>query len=342
MPMAAKRALGGLRDRTEALFPGFCLAAVVAMAAQFVAEHSQAPAMLMALLFGMAVSFAHEQSDTVAPGIEFAAKSVLKIGIVLLGARISVDVVLALGWQTLALLTLALAATLTFGVVVGRAIGLSTNLSILTAGAVSICGASAALAISSVLPRNEQSEKQLFLTIVGVTTLSTVAMILYPAILSFVGAGDLMAGRVIGATIHDVAQVVGAGFSVSEPAGEVATIVKLVRVTLLAPTVILLALYFRQTDQAPADGKRPPIVPPFVAGFVIVALLNSFGFIPELLNAAAVLASKSALLVAIAAVGIKTNLRKITELGYAPISLMVLETAFIAIFCSIGFWVWAH
>ena len=335
--MSLTRGLDDLQSRLKELAPGFFVAMMVAMSAQFVAEHSQAPAMLMALLFGMAISFLSESDSHVKPGVEFSAKSILKFGIVLLGVRISADIVLGLGWQTLALLALALAATMTFGIILGRALGLSNRFSILTAGAVSICGASAALAISSVLPKTKNLEKQLFLTIVGVTTLSTVAMIIYPAALAYFGADDDLSGRVIGATIHDVAQVVGAGFSISDPAGEVATLVKLVRVTLLAPTVIIIALYFRQQQESEVSQAAPPIVPAFVVGFVILACLNSLGWVPAMVRDTIVVVSKAALLTAIAAVGIKTNLRDVTSLGYAPIMLMVCETIFIALFGAAGF-----
>ena len=268
--------------KIKILLPGLALACLVAMSAQFVAEHSQAPAMLMALLFGMAISFVYETDTSVRPGIEFTAHSILKFGIVLLGARISVEFVLALGWQSICLIVFALVATLLFGLIVGRLLGLSRNIAILTAGAVSICGASAALAISSVLPKNSDSEKQLFVTIIGVTGLSTVAMILYPALLAQFEVSETIAGQIIGATVHDVAQVVGAGFSISDTAGDKATLVKLMRVSLLAPTVIVIALIIRRQHKIDDHSlKRPPIIPIFVLGFIFLAGLNSFGLVPE-------------------------------------------------------------
>lgn len=331
MISAARLQVASYREQLKAWLPGVALAGLVAMSAQFVAEHSQAPAMLMALVFGMAISFVSHSNSDVQAGIEFSAKSILKIGIVLLGARISLDVVLTLGWQTLCLVGICLIATLCFGIILGRILGQSKQFSVLTAGAVAICGASAAIAISSVLPKSEESEKQLFITIVGVTVLSTVAMIVYPFILGHFGASDEFSGRMIGATIHDVAQVVGAGFSVSEPAGETATLVKLVRVSLLAPTVIIIALMFRkQTKECDPRQKSPPLLPPFIVGFICLATLNSGGYISEewatVLNAC----SKSALLLAIAAVGIKTRLQDLKVVGYAPIALLGLETLFIA------------
>ncbi len=320
------------------LTPGLALAGLVAMSAQFVAEHSQAPAMMMALLFGLVINFVHDADPKVGPGIEFGAKSVLKLGIILLGTRISVDAILLVGWQTFALVASGVFATMIFGLLVGRLFGIERPFAILTAGAVAICGASAALAISTVLPKTKDSEQQLFVTIIGVTTLSTVAMILYPALLSSIGVSDSISGRIIGAAIHDVAQVVGAGFSVSEQAGDTATLVKLLRVSLLAPTVIILSLTMRRRPRAEKNCEsKTPIIPLFVVGFFCLAFLNSLGLIPDPLQAPLSTASKAALLTAIAAVGVKTNLKQVATIGYAPIALMVLETVFIAFIATVGF-----
>lgn len=323
-------------EHARRVVPGLILCSLVAMAAQFVSDHTQSPAMLMALLFGMAISFLGETETSLTEGISFTAKSVLKIGIVLLGARISAEMMVALGWEIALLLVGGLVATMLLGYFLGKLFGQSTAFSILTAGAVSICGASAALAISSVLPRTDRSERQLSLTILGVTALSTVAMILYPVILGRLGYGDAHAGVFIGATIHDVAQVVGAGFSISEPAGEMATLVKLIRVTLLAPTVIVIALIYRSRVSTDGHGARPPILPHFVIGFLILAALNSFGFLSESVRDVIDLMSRAALLTAIAAVGVKTNLREIMAFGYMPVALIVAETIFLAIFAGMG------
>ena len=326
-------------EQARRIMPGVLLSGVVAMAAQFVSEHSQAPSMLMAILFGMAISFLSEEETTLRAGIDFTAKVVLKIGIVLLGVRISFETLLSLGWEVVALVALGLVATIGFGLAIGRLFGQSVRFSLLTAGAVSICGASAALAISSVLPNTERSERQLFLTIVGVTALSTVAMIVYPALLAQLGYNETVSGAFIGATIHDVAQVVGAGFSISEPAGDVATLVKLIRVTLLAPTVVIIALLFRKRGEPKDSGRKAPILPMFIIGFLTLATFNSMGWIGENVRDVTIILSKTALLTAIAAVGIKTNFREMLAFGYGPIALIVAETVFIAVFAGLGlFW----
>ncbi|MEN0002300.1 MAG: putative sulfate exporter family transporter, partial [Pseudomonadota bacterium] len=167
-------------------------------------------------------------------------------------------------------------------------------------------------------------------TVMGVTVLSTIAMILYPIIVNLLNLGDLAAGVFLGGTIHDVAQVVGAGFSVSESVGDTATLVKLIRVSLLAPVVIIAALLIRRFATPADGGERPPIIPMFVVGFLVLATLNSLGLIPVSIANALSEASRWLLLTAIAAVGMKTNLKKVLAVGGSAIALIITQTIFIA------------
>lgn len=317
-----------MAGRAKTYFPGVMVAVLVALAAQFVAEHHGAPAMLMALLFGIALNFLGEPGPTAA-GIGFTARSVLRFGVAILGARISVEMLTSLGWGMIALLIVGVVATILFGVGLARLIGQGPRFAILTAGSVAICGASAAMAIAAVLPKDDRSERNLLFTVLGVTVLSTVAMILYPILTNALGFDDVTAGAFIGATVHDVAQVVGAGFSISDTAGETSTLVKLIRVSFLAPVVIVITIWWQRAEPQ-TEGKRPPIVPAFVLGFLCLATLNSLGLIPATIGALLAKLSSWALLAAIAAVGMKTDLRNIIKVGGGAIALIVAETLFLA------------
>src|SRR6056297_1218814 len=321
-----------MAGRAKSYFPGVMVAVLVALAAQFVAEHHGAPAMLMALLFGIALNFLGEPGPTAA-GIGFTARSVLRFGVAILGARISVEMLTSLGWGMIGLLVAGVVATILFGVGLARLIGQGPRFAILTAGSVAICGASAAMAIAAVLPKDERSERNLLFTV-----LSTVAMILYPILTNALGFDDVTAGAFIGATVHDVAQVVGAGFSISETAGETSTLVKLIRVSFLAPVVIVITLLWSRADTE-GDGTRPPIVPGFVLGFLCLATLNSLGLIPQMVGDFLAKLSSWALLSAIAAVGMKTDLRNIVKVGGGAITLIIAETLFLALLVlgGIGF-----
>lgn len=236
--------LAQARTRLGDVMPGVLVCATVATAAQFLSEHYGAPAMLMALLLGIAFHFLGEEGQTVA-GIGFSARSVLRFGVALLGVRMSADLLIGVGAPTIALVLAAIAATILFGLAMGKVLGRGWRMGLLTGSSVAICGASAAMAVAAVLPASKHAERDLIFTVIGVTVLSTLAMIVYPVLAAAMVSDDTATGIFLGATIHDVAQVVGAGYSVSGEAGDVATLVKLLRVTMLAPVVIVIALVLR-------------------------------------------------------------------------------------------------
>src|SRR4029453_14866456 len=169
------------RKQVGRCWPGLLLSAVVAIASAFIADHRGGPTLLYALLLGMALNAIAAEGNAKA-GVDFAARRILRFGVALLGARITVDQIGALGWHNSALIVAGVVITIAAGVALARILGLSDRIGILTGGATAICGASAALAIAAVLERDEKSERELIFTIAGVTALSTIAMILYPVV----------------------------------------------------------------------------------------------------------------------------------------------------------------
>ena len=324
-----------LKDRANQLFPGIAIAGLVAISAQFLNEHYGAPAMLMAILLGMPLNFLSEEQRT-SDGIAFAARTLLRVGVALLGVRISVEMVQALGLPFLLLVIVGVLATIGFSLLIGRLFGRDRLFSFLSGGAVAICGASAAMAIGSILPKRDHAERDLAFTVITVTVLSTLAMIVYPILTSNLGLSIDETGVFLGGTIHDVAQVVGAGFSISEETGDLSTLVKLIRVTMLAPIVLVAALILRKGAEPGA--ARPPIMPAFVVAFLVLAACNSFGLIPEMVKDMAGQVSRWALLAAIAAVGMKTSIPKLLEVGGPAIWMVVTQTVFLAMFVLAGIW----
>ncbi|MDT1064777.1 putative sulfate exporter family transporter, partial [Paracoccus sp. CPCC 101403] len=331
MHLSAAQSRGqSLKSSLRELFPGFAVSVLVAATAQFLSEHYGAPAMLMALLLGLALNFLSEAGSRTAPGIGFTAKTVLRLGVALLGARISVEMLAGLGAAAVALVVTGVVLTILFALAITRLVGRDWRFALLTGGSVAICGASAAMAIAAVLPRHEKSERDLVFTVLSVTVLSTVAMVVYPMLAQLFGFDARDSGVFLGGTIHDVAQVVGAGFSIGPEAGETATLVKLIRVSMLAPVVLCISLVIRSRGLADqVEGKRPPVLPGFVLGFLVLAVANSLGMIPAALADAAGILSRWALLIAIAAVGIKTSLARMLEVGPAAIALLVADTVFL-------------
>jgi len=215
------------------------------------------------------------------------------------------------------------------GLAIARAMKLDLAFGTLTGGAVAICGASAALAIASILPRHPDSERDASFTVIGVTALSTIAMIVYPVVAGAFGLGPHSAGIFLGATIHDVAQVVGAGYSISTDAGDTATIVKLLRVAMLLPVclVIGVALHVRGSDAAHAA----PVLPWFAVAFALLVGVASTGWVPQPLLDAGSNLSRWCLVTAIAAIGVKTSLKSLVHMGLKPVMLIVAETLFLAV-----------
>jgi uncharacterized integral membrane protein (TIGR00698 family) len=321
--------LDGVVANARLIFPGLVLSATIALAAAYLSEHYGGPAMLFALLLGIAFNYLAE-STTTGPGIRFSSRNILRFGIALLGARITWGDVQHLGFETVGLVIAGVVLTLTIGTVIARMLKLPRDFAILSAGAVAICGASAALAISSVLAHNDDSEHHTILTVIGVTTLSTLAMMIYPVLATTLGFDDKSAGIFIGATIHDVAQVVGAGYTISTEAGDTSTIVKLLRVSCLLPAVVAIGFATRRSKTS--QPQRVPLLPLFLVAFMVLVAVNSFGFIGADMAATLGTISRWCLLCAVSALGIRTSIGSLAVVGPRPLIAMVLQTVLLAAF----------
>lgn len=322
-------ALTRIHSRTRELAPGFVVSLIVAAAASFLSEHYGAPVMLFALLLGMALNFLAGEG-TCKAGIEFTARTVLRIGVALLGMRITLEQIAALGWKPVALVVILVVVTIGVSVIAAKALGFQRLFGMLTGGATAICGASAALALAAALPNHPQKERATLFTVIGVSALSTLAMILYPMIANWLELSPQVAGVFLGATIHDVAQVVGAGYSMSTETGDTATVIKLMRVAMLLPVIVCAAMVTRMQGADPT-GKRPPLLPWFAVGFLLLACINSTGWVVPAVQGTVNELSRWCLVVSISALGMKTQLKELAAVGIKPILLMVGETVFLVV-----------
>ncbi|MDT4833617.1 hypothetical protein FQZ97_672330 [compost metagenome] len=332
-------------NRARRLAPGLLLCAVVALSATFVAEHYGGPQLLYALLIGLAFHFL-SRDPKIRPGIDFCGRTLLRAGVALLGLRITFTQISALGWGTGALTALGVASTIALGLLLAHLLRRPVAEGLVSGCAVGICGASAALAVSSVLPQTRENERFTLLAVVGVTLLSTLAMVLYPLASSLMGLTPAQAGVFFGATIHDVAQVVAAGMMLSNAgdtaAADSATVIKVFRVMLLMPVVLLVAMAMRPpasvagaVDKASED-LSVPLVPGFLLAFIVCMLLATSGLVPAAVSSTASQASRWLLVVAIAAAGVKTSFEDLFRLGWMPVAMLVTETLWIALFAGSG------
>jgi uncharacterized integral membrane protein (TIGR00698 family) len=213
-----------------------------------------------------------------------------------------------------------------------KVLKISPDFGLIAGGSVGICGASAALAVASVLPKSKENEQFTLLVVVGVTVLSTIAMVTYPFLLQMMDVGVLPAGIFIGATIHDVAQVVAAGMLFGPEAGDVATVVKLFRVALLLPVVLFISLFFGAQKSTTGLGWGSlRLIPTFLLGFVVFSIVASMQILPSAMTQQIGDLSRWMLVIAIAAAGLKTNFQELAKLGWQPVLMLMVETLFIAL-----------
>lgn len=318
-PMAADL-YGDLIDEAppsgwRTLVPGLIVTGLATLAAAYLAEHYGAPVTLMALLVGLALNFLGHD-ERLGPGLAFASRTLLRVGIVLVGLRVTVGQMVDLGPLAFGALALIVAATIATGAFLGRTMGFGAAFGTLAGGSVAICGASAALAFATLLGEKRVDRAQLALVLVGVASASAFAMFAYPILSHALLLSDRQAGFMLGASIHDVAQALGAGYAVSPEAGGTAAIVKLARVALLAPALAAVALFLPREGKG---GGMGAVLPWFVIGFFAVAGLNSLLPIPAAVVTWGGEAATALLAAAVAATGIRSPMQDLLRQGAKPL-----------------------
>jgi uncharacterized integral membrane protein (TIGR00698 family) len=321
------------------LLDGIVLSAVVALAA-YLAEplvKSAAggrfgiPAVVIALIIGM-VLHPLANAPRFQAGMTFCVKKMLRWAIALLGLRVALGDIVALGLTTALLVIVAMAATILSGFLLARWLGRETGMGALGGVATAVCGASAALATATVVPDYKSKAADVAFTVIAMNALSTVAMLAYPLICVWLGFSPSQTGIMLGATIHDVAQVVGAGQAVSVEAANAAIIVKLFRVFLLLPAVLIVGWWLVHDDAKRAGdvaGKAKVPVPVFAIMFLVLSVVNSvltmqpaLADLYQPIRTLLLTISTWGLLVAIAALGLGTSLGAMARLGWRHLALV--------------------
>ncbi|MDB5577961.1 MAG: hypothetical protein JWR80_3137 [Bradyrhizobium sp.] len=319
------------RTAWRGYLPGLLIVLLGTLSAGFLSDHYGAPLTLMALLIGLALNFL-SADQRLALGLTFASRTLLRWGIVLVGVRITLGQVAALGPVALLCVLGIVAVTMVAGILAARLLGFGTAFGVLAGGAVAICGASAAMALATTLGEERAGQGRLTLVLVGISAASAAAMVAYPLVAHALGMSDLKAGFLLGASIHDVAQALGAGYSYSNPAGDIAAIVKLTRVALLAPVLALVAVFVSHRS----EGQKGPGIPWFVVGFFVLAGINSVVTIPAMIAIGAERAATGLLAAAVTATAVRSPLSKLVETGPRPLLVILASTvvAFVLALCA--------
>lgn len=302
--------------------PGLTVTGLGTLAAVHLADQYGAPLTLMALLIGLSLNFL-STDERLAPGLTFSSGTLLRLCIVLVGLRVTLAQIAGLGPLTLIALIVIAACTIGTGIVAARWLRCGAGFGILAGGSVAICGASAAMALFATLGERHVNKAQLSLVLVGISALSPLAMVVYPIVAHELGLDAGQAGFLLGAAIHDVAQALGAGYSVSPEAGDTAAIVKLGRVILLAPLLLIVAVICRARSEG---GVRPRLLPWFIAGFLLLVIANSLGFVPKEIARFGAASTTPLLACAVTATAIQSRLSGFHKSGVRPFLVLVAAT----------------
>ncbi len=337
--------------RTPARLPGLVLctaAALIAYGAGMLLP-GLSP-LILAIIGGILAANLVPLPASTAPGIAFAAKPVLRAGIVLLGLQVVLGDILGLGGGVIAVVVCIVAVGIIGTIALGRALGLSPVLTVLVACGFSICGAAAVGAVAGIVDPKHERDEDVVTAVALVVLFGTLMILLLPLTASLLGLDDTTAGLWAGGAIHEVAQVVAAGGVLGGGALAIAVIVKLARVLMLAPVIAVLSVRERHRATAAealatADGEArsssgaaasapaaqlPPIVPLFVAGFLAMVLVRSFVPVPEAALDIAGVAQTLLLSAAMFALGCGVKVRALVQVGPRPFVLAALSTVLVA------------
>lgn len=318
------------RNAIAGYLPGLVLVAVIT-ASVYGLRHipivSQLSPMISAIFVGMLFANVVGTNGSATAGISISGKRLLRLAVALLGVQISFAQFGEIGFGGVGFAAVALAATFLFTIWMGRLLGVDRNLAQLLAAGTAICGASAIAATNATIRADDEDVSY---AVACITLFGTLAMFLFPLAMLATGLSGKSYGMWIGLSVHEVAQVVGAGFQGGTEAGEIAVVTKLARVIMLAPLVIGLSVVRSKMSGATGNGSRTQLVPVFVIGFLVLASLNSFGIVPDAVRGPIVTATPVMLTAAMAALGLGTSVSKLRKHGLPPLLLAGLASLFIA------------
>lgn len=318
--------------RATWLVPGLALCLLVAGAAyalsallhRFAGAASLEP-LVLAILVGIAVRSLMGRRETLEPGIEFGAKPLLEVAIVLLGATVNLAAIGGAGAVVIAVVLLIVVGSIMAGFVIGRLMGLSPRLSLLIACGNSICGNSAIVAVAPVIDarREEVAAALAFTAVLGIAI-----VVGLPLAQAWLGLSIPQYGAMAGLTVYAVPQVLAAAAPGGLAAIQAGTLVKLMRVLMLGP--VILTLGFLERRRGSRQVSKPAVLLPwFIVGFIVLATIRSLGLVPESLMGIPPLLASGLTVVAMAGLGLSVDIRAVASAGgrvivAASLSLIVL------------------
>lgn len=309
--------------------PGIGLASIVAIASLIggsLQTQKVVSPLLIAIIIGIIIRNTVGVSKVFEPGISFSAKKVLRIAVILLGLKLSFFQILSIGIDGISIIVLGSIGTFLLTCWLGTKLGVDYRLAQLIAVGTSICGASAVAATTPVIGTSEEDVAYAIATITG---LGTLAIIGYPILQGFIQLSPNEFGIWCGASIHEVAQVVAAAFQNGEVSGEIATVIKLSRVLLIVPVIVLISCQKGSERKGSNLGRLLSSIPWFVCAFVLLSLLNTAELFSVSLKSFILDLNQFFLCLSMAAMGLITQLRKLASVGIKPLFLAIVSWFFL-------------
>ncbi len=312
---------------------GIILTLFVAGVGLFFAQIFDFSSVLVTLLVGMCFNPLIDRPNIarhINPGLDFSLALPLQIGTGLLGLKVTNDLLKLMSPSIILLIIAGVLLTLAVSVIANRFVKWSSLEAAMTGAGVAICGASALMAMSLVLKKERLRQESLISLIMTVIGLSAIAMVLYPLIVKYLGFDDAMGGLIMGATIHQVSQVVGAGAVFGPEGMAVATMSKMLRVTCLVPIMLIFISFYGKNEEVPSAKMNPlAYIPIFLHFFILLAIANVCGWVPDAIKPILSTISNVLILLAVAAIAVKTNLRSLLTVGWKPVVLMTIDSLFL-------------
>lgn len=319
-PTAARPRVGILRTYAPGLL--LCLIAVVIAMTVNIFLPGVSP-LIVAIVAGIALTNVVRLPESTSPGITLASKKLLRLGIVFLGLQLVISDIVSLGVPMLAVIVCIVAGGLLGTVAMGRLLKMKPAQALLIACGFSICGAAAVAGVEGV---TDADEEEVVTAVALVVIFGTLMIPIIPFASQFLGMTPEMGGMWAGGSIHEIAQVVAAGGIIGGSALGVAVIVKLARILLLAPVVAILSVRQRRHGQTAPDGKRPPIVPIFIIGFLLMVILRSTFTLPDVVISTGSFLQTALLSAAMFGLGCGVKIRNLIRVGARPFILATAST----------------
>ncbi|PTQ74732.1 YeiH family protein [Celeribacter persicus] len=300
------------------------LAALAILAQRWIGVPYLSP-MVLAMVAGIVLRNAFGFASVLVPGVSLSVRKILRAGIVLMGFQLTLGQLEGIGLNGVLIVVVVLAATFIFTKAMARVLGVERKLGELIAAGTSVCGASAVIAVNTVTGGEDEDVAY---AIACVTVFGTLSMLIMPVMGGFLAMAPESYGLWVGATVHEMAQVMGAAFTHGDAAGQAGTIAKLSRVLMLAPLILALGALAQQ-DEGVSGGRAP--MPWFVFGFIAVVVLNSLVDVPPMASQALAHVTAFFLTMALAGMGLETHVARLRQKGVRPLMLGAVAWVFVSV-----------